>query len=130
MAGAELDDVDGVNTLFIGATVTDATFKRAKLLQAIFKDANVARSDFSRADLRQTVFHHAQCQGAVFESVDLTEADLSHADVSMANFTDANLFRTRLHCIIEERALFGPSRAAALGTDEQLAKAERFEPGY
>ena len=55
---------------------------------------------------------------------------MSHANLSLCNFTGADLFRTRLHCIVEEKTLFGPNRALALGTDEELAEAELFEPKY
>ena len=48
--------------------------------------------------------------------------------IPSANFTGAELYRCRLHAILEDRTLFGPNRAACVGTDERLARAELFEP--
>ncbi len=104
--------------------------KKATLKSALFVDAEVSGADFGSADLRQAIFHRATCRGTLFEGANLREADFSHAKLPLANFSGADLYRTKLHCIEEDRTLFGPQRALALGTDEELASAERFEPKY
>jgi uncharacterized protein YjbI with pentapeptide repeats len=65
-----------------------------------------------------------------FTGCNLTYAEFHRADVSKCNFTGATLFRTRLHNIIEENAVFSPTRALSLATEEDLAEAENWKPRY
>ena len=51
------------------------------------------------------------------------------ADVGRADFSDASLFRARFHRTGDEGAVFD-SRTGALGDDEHLARAERFQPQH
>ena len=85
---------------------------------------------FASADLQQSIFHKASCVGASFIGANLTCAELNHADLTRCNFTGATLFRARLHQIKDEDAVFGASRAVALGDDPDLAEAENFRPRY
>jgi len=51
-----------------------ATFCRANLAGARFKDANVKTCDFANADLRDAVFDGAAIDAAIFNGADLTGA--------------------------------------------------------
>ena len=62
-------------------------------------------------------------------SADLTYADFSHADVSGASFPGATLFRARFHRV-DERGAIWSDRSLALGDDEDLAEAERWQPTH
>jgi len=65
--------------------------------------------------------------GTRFNGAELTYADFSHADVSAADFSRATLFRARLHGLKEQDTIWS-RRAAALGNDEELARAEDWRP--
>jgi uncharacterized protein YjbI with pentapeptide repeats len=77
--------------------------------------------------MQQCILHRALCAGTRFGGADLTYADFSHANVSGADFSGATLFRAQFHVTKEDGAVF-TDRSAALGDDEPLARAERWEP--
>jgi uncharacterized protein YjbI with pentapeptide repeats len=75
------------------------------------------------------MWQRATCLGARFVDASLSYADFSYADLRNADFTGARLLRARFHAVQDDGAQF-TSRAAALGDDEELAKAERFQSKY
>jgi uncharacterized protein YjbI with pentapeptide repeats len=71
----------------------------------------------------------AICRGTQFVKANLKDCDFSHADLSGADMTLANLFRTKLHQIIEESTIWTlANKEAALGTDPELAAGEQWQP--
>ncbi|MCA9685861.1 MAG: pentapeptide repeat-containing protein, partial [Myxococcales bacterium] len=81
------------------------------------------------ADLRETVFHRARCAKARFVAADLSYADFSGADISEVDMSGAQVFRAKLHRVVDTNAVI-PGRALTLGTDPELAAAEGWEPKY
>jgi uncharacterized protein YjbI with pentapeptide repeats len=77
--------------------------------------------------MEQCIFHRAIAEGVRFNGTKLTYADFSHADVSRSDFSDASLYRARFHQTTTDETTF-TSRAGALGDDELLAEAERWQP--
>jgi len=56
-----------------------ATFCRANLARARFKDANVKTCDFTSADLRNAVFDGSAIDAVIFNGADLTGASFAGA---------------------------------------------------
>ncbi len=113
--------------MLIEAAAAGASFRGADLSQALFVDADLTAADCSRAIMQQSILHRARAAGARFGGADLTYADFSHADVTGADFSGATLTRALFHATKEGGAVF-TDRSAALGDDEPLARAERWEP--
>src|SRR5690606_10920628 len=113
--------------LFAEAFLDGARFHRAQFTQSIFLKARLVQTDFAAAKLDQCIFSEAEASGARFIGADLTYADFSGARIPDANFTGATLFRTKLHRVQDEGAIFD-SRALALGDDPELLEAETWRP--
>ena len=71
----------------------------------------------------------AACGGARFDDADLTYCDFSHADVCAAHFSGAKVFRARFHQV-DARGTIWADRTTALGDDEDLLDAERWQPTH
>ena len=88
---------------------------------------NLRLAGFTGCNLEQANFKNAVCRAGRFIGANLACADFSRADVSGADFSGASMYRTRLHKIIEEHAIWtGAGREKALGTDRDRAEAENF----
>jgi Pentapeptide repeats (8 copies) len=82
-------DLRGVD--LTGATLRDASFKRADLSDAILTDADARRAKFISA-----ILHNTRLDGANLVRADLTKADLTDASLVGADLTNARLFRADL----------------------------------
>lgn len=87
-AGAAFDGALGVALSFAGATLTNATFERARLGQPEFAGATLAGASFKDALLGAARFA-AKPQGP--GAADLTGVDFDNADLMAADFTGADL---------------------------------------
>lgn len=94
-ARAVFDEVRGIGTRFVGATLANATFVGAKLGQAAFAGAVLTDVSFKDATLAQADFS-AQADGtpaANLSGVDFDNADLQAADFSATTLTDCKVPR-------------------------------------
>jgi uncharacterized protein YjbI with pentapeptide repeats len=95
----------------------------------MFVGAKATAADLSGAELEYSVWQRAVCRGARFQDAKLAYGEFSHADIRDADFTGAGVFRTRFHAVLDAGAVF-THRAVALGDDEELRKAERYQSKY
>jgi uncharacterized protein YjbI with pentapeptide repeats len=77
----------------------------------------------------QCILQRAKCRAASFVRCELTYADFAEADIGEADFAGAKLFRTNLHLVRDDGAVI-PNRAITLGTEPELAAAQRWRPKF
>lgn len=82
----DLTDVD-----LTGATLRDASFKRADLTASLLQDVDARRAKFVTSIMQDVVL-----DGANLVRADLTKADLKGASLKGANLTWARMFRADL----------------------------------
>ena len=84
--------------IFSGATLTEASIGKARLMDAVFKNANLQKAHLREAILHNTNFQHA----------DLTDVEASFADCSGTDFSNATLVGINLrHARLEGTRLMG-----------------------
>ena len=95
----------------------------------MFNEADISRCDFSGSDMQQAQLTGAICSGSIFSKANLSYVDFSQAQLDGALIENAELYRANLHLVMDEGAIWsGSNKSAALGTDEEKAKAQLFKP--
>jgi uncharacterized protein YjbI with pentapeptide repeats len=91
LTGATLRDASFKRANLAGADLTDADGRRAKFVSSAMQNVRLDGANLVRADLT-----NADLTGASLVGVDLTSARLFHADLSGADLTGARLNNTDL----------------------------------
>ena len=86
LAGASFPDHCGEST-----EVTNADFRRARLMGVKANRIKIVRSQFNDADLKGALFYGSDLQGSGFQNADLSTANLHNVSAVGADFSGADL---------------------------------------
>jgi uncharacterized protein YjbI with pentapeptide repeats len=92
-------------------------------------ESDLSDANLSNTRLIQAQLGNALCERTLFCGADLTYADLSNARLKDADFSNTSLYRSNLHGIADDNAIWsGASKSLALGMDAKRLKAETWTP--